>query len=52
MVCYSGLIRLQGRTFDEKKRREIVYDIQRHVAQNVYDAYCASVSAVAAWLDK
>jgi peptide/nickel transport system substrate-binding protein len=46
----TELIRLQRRTFEETKRREIVYDIQRHVAQNVYYAYGASVSAVAAWM--
>jgi hypothetical protein len=44
------MIKLQRRTFDEKKRREIVYDIQRLVSQQVYYAYGASVSAVAAWM--
>ncbi|HUG37712.1 MAG TPA: ABC transporter substrate-binding protein, partial [Candidatus Limnocylindrales bacterium] len=46
----TEMIKLQRRTFDEKKRRDIVFDIQRHVAQNVYYAYNASVSAVAAWM--
>jgi ABC-type transport system substrate-binding protein len=46
----TEMIRLQRRTFDEKKRREIVYDIQRLVSQQVYYAYGASVSAVAAWM--
>ena len=44
------MIKLQRRTFDEKKRREIVYDIQRYVSQQVYYAYSASVSAVGAWM--
>jgi peptide/nickel transport system substrate-binding protein len=46
----TELIKLQRRTFDEKKRRDIVYDIQRIVAQQVYYAYGASVSAVGAWM--
>jgi ABC-type transport system substrate-binding protein len=46
----TEMIKLQRRTFDEKKRREIVYDIQRLVSQQVYYAYGASVSAVAAWM--
>jgi ABC-type transport system substrate-binding protein len=46
----TEMIKLQRRTFDEKKRREIVLDIQRHVSVNVYYAYNASVSAVAAWM--
>jgi peptide/nickel transport system substrate-binding protein len=46
----TEMIKLQRRTFDEKKRREIVFDIQRHVSVNVYYAYNASVSAVAAWM--
>jgi len=46
----TEMIKLQRRTFDEKKRREIVFDIQRLVSQQVYYAYGASVSAVAAWM--
>jgi len=46
----TEMIKLQRRTFDEKKRREIVHDIQRHVAQNVYYGYGASVSCVSAWM--
>ena len=32
----TEMIKLQRRTFDEKKRREIVYDIQRYASQQVY----------------
>jgi len=46
----TDMIKLQRRTFDEKKRREIVFDIQRYLSQQVYYAYSASVSAVAAWM--
>ncbi len=45
----TEMIRLQRRTFSAAKRREIVYDIQRYVAQHVYGLYGPSVSAVAAW---
>jgi peptide/nickel transport system substrate-binding protein len=43
------MIRLQRRTFDVAKRREIVYDIQRYAAQQVYQLYGPSPHAVAAW---
>jgi peptide/nickel transport system substrate-binding protein len=45
----TEMIRLQRRTFNVAKRREIIYDIQRYVAQNVLGLYGPSVSAVAAW---
>jgi peptide/nickel transport system substrate-binding protein len=45
----TEMIRLQRRTFDVAKRREIVYDIQRYVSQQAYYLFDASVSAVAAW---
>jgi ABC-type transport system substrate-binding protein len=45
----TEMIRLQRRTFDVAKRREMVYDIQRYVSQQAYYLYSASVSAVAAW---
>lgn len=45
----TEMIRLQRRTFDEKKRREIVYDLQRHLAQQVYHLYGPSVNVVSAW---
>ncbi|HET8577567.1 MAG TPA: ABC transporter substrate-binding protein [Methylomirabilota bacterium] len=45
----ADMIRLQRRTFSVAKRREIIYDIQRHVSQHVLGLYGPSVSAVAAW---
>jgi peptide/nickel transport system substrate-binding protein len=45
----TEMIRLQRRTFDVAKRREIVYDIQRYLAEQVYYHYDPSVSTVAAW---
>jgi peptide/nickel transport system substrate-binding protein len=45
----TEMIRLQRRTFNVAKRREIIFDIQRYVAQNVLGLYGPSVSAVAAW---
>ena len=45
----TELIRLQRRTLDVAKRREIVYDIQRYLAEQVYYAFGPSGSAVAAW---
>ena len=46
----TEMIKLQRRTDKEKKRREIVYDIQRHFSQQVYFTFGASVSAVATWM--
>ncbi len=45
----TEMIRLQRRTFDAVKRREIIYDIQRYLAEQVYYAYGPSVGAVSAW---
>ena len=45
----TEMIRLQRRTLDVAKRREIVYDIQRYLAEQVYYAFGPSGSAVAAW---
>ncbi|HEV2056900.1 MAG TPA: ABC transporter substrate-binding protein [Methylomirabilota bacterium] len=45
----ADMIRLQRRTFNVAKRREIIYDIQRYISVQVYAFYGASVSAVAAW---
>src|SRR5438445_539719 len=45
----TEMIRLQRRTLDVAKRREIVYDIQRYLAEQVYYSYGPSTSAVAAW---
>jgi ABC-type transport system substrate-binding protein len=46
----TDMIKLQRRTFDDKKRRDIVFDIQRYASQQVYYGYGASVSAVGAWM--
>jgi ABC-type transport system substrate-binding protein len=44
------MIKLQRRTFDVSKRREIVYDIQRYLAQQVYYLYTSpSSKVVGAW---
>jgi peptide/nickel transport system substrate-binding protein len=43
------MIKLQRRTFDVAKRREVLYDIQRYISQQVYYLFGPSVSAVAAW---
>jgi peptide/nickel transport system substrate-binding protein len=45
----TEMIKLQRRTIDAAKRREIVYDIQRYLAEQVYYAFEPSVSTVAAW---
>ena len=34
----------------QKKRREILFDIQRYASQQVYYGYGPSVSAVGAWM--
>jgi peptide/nickel transport system substrate-binding protein len=45
----TEMIRLQRRTYNVTKRRDIVYDIQRYLAEQVYYHYGPSVSAVSAW---
>jgi ABC-type transport system substrate-binding protein len=45
----TEMIRLQRRTYNVSKRREIVYDIQRHLAEQVYYHYDPSVTTVSAW---
>ena len=45
----TEMIQLQRRTFDVAQRREIIYDIQRHVAHNAYYLYDASQNVVSAW---
>jgi peptide/nickel transport system substrate-binding protein len=42
--------RLQRRTIDVTKRREILYDLQRYLSQQAYYLYGPSVSAVGAWM--
>ena len=46
----TEMIKQQRRTFDDKKRRELVFEIQRYVSQQVYYSYGPSVSAVGAWM--
>jgi peptide/nickel transport system substrate-binding protein len=43
------MIKLQRRTADPAKRRDIVWDIQRHVAHHAYYLYDASQKVVSAW---
>jgi peptide/nickel transport system substrate-binding protein len=43
------MIRLQRRTFDVTGRREIVYDLQRYLAQQAYILYGPSPNALAGW---
>lgn len=46
----TEMIQLQRRTFDERKRREIIYDIQRHLSQQAYYLYVSpSAKVVSAW---
>src|SRR3989442_2396569 len=45
----TEMIKVQRRTLDTAKRREIVFDIQRYLAEQVYYAYDASVTTVSAW---
>jgi peptide/nickel transport system substrate-binding protein len=45
----TEMIRLQRRTFDERKRRDILYDIQRYVSTQAYYLYGPSFSVVVAW---
>ena len=45
----TEMITLQRRTEKDKKRREILYDIQRYLSQQVYYACGASASGVSAW---
>jgi peptide/nickel transport system substrate-binding protein len=45
----TEMIRLQRRTFDRVRRREILWDIQRYLAEQVYYLYGPSSRVVAAW---
>ena len=46
----NEMILLQRRTFDEKKRREIIFDIQRHFAQQAYQLFVSPAARViSAW---
>jgi peptide/nickel transport system substrate-binding protein len=45
----TDMIKLQRKTFDTTKRREIVFDIQRHVAEQGYFGIGGSAKVVSAW---
>jgi peptide/nickel transport system substrate-binding protein len=46
----SDMIIQQRRTFDEKKRREIIYDIQRYFSQQAYHLFVSpSARVIGAW---
>ena len=45
----TEMIRLQRKTFDVAKRRDLLWDIQRYCAQQAYYHYGVSPSAVSAW---
>jgi peptide/nickel transport system substrate-binding protein len=45
----TELIKLQRRTFDVNKRRQIVYDVQRYAAEAGYWGVDGSVNVVSAW---
>ena len=45
----TEMIRLQRRTFDVARRRDILWDIQRHLAEQVYYLYGPSARVISAW---
>ena len=45
----TELIGLERRTFDARRRREILWDIQRYLSQRAYYLYGPSFSVVVAW---
>ena len=45
----NELIRLQRRTFDVTRRRAILYDIQRYLAEQAYYLYGPSGKVISAW---
>ena len=46
----TDMIIQQRRTFDEKKRREIIYDIQRYFSQQAYHLFVSpSAKVIGAW---
>src|SRR5712691_2120458 len=45
----TEMIRLQRKTFDVAKRRDLLWDIQRYCAQQAYYNYGVTPSAVSAW---
>ena len=45
----TEMIGLERRTFDARRRREILWDIQRYLSQKAYYLYGPSFSVVVAW---
>ncbi len=45
----TAMIKLQRRTFDVSKRKQIVYDVQRYAAEQGYFDIDGSVNVVSAW---
>jgi peptide/nickel transport system substrate-binding protein len=45
----TEMIRLQRRTFDARRRREIIHDIQRYLSRQAYYLYGPSFEVVVAW---
>ena len=45
----TDMIKLQRRTFDVAKRKQIVFDIQRYLAEQAYFPVNGSVKVVSAW---
>ena len=45
----NELIRLQRRTFDVARRRTILYDIQRYLAEQAYYLYGPAGKVISAW---
>jgi peptide/nickel transport system substrate-binding protein len=45
----TEMIALSKRTHDLAKRKEIIFDIQRYISQQVYYLFDASVTCVSAW---
>src|SRR5438094_15865 len=45
----TDMIRLQRRTFDVAKRRDIIWDVQRYVAEQGYFGVNGSAKVVSAW---
>jgi ABC-type transport system substrate-binding protein len=45
----TEMINLQRRTLDARRRRDILWDVQRYLAERVYYLYGPSARVVAAW---
>jgi len=43
------MIRLQRRTFDVTKRKQVIYDIQRHLADQALFGPDGSIKVLSAW---